>query len=90
MTVTVGCGLSADPASASTAALVGLPRCDVTLLHARITVAATAVLPGKEIVYVDGVMACVDDAARVDQLVTQVEGRAAAALAAEDARAAHK
>ena len=29
--------------------------------------------PGKTIVYVDGVMACVDDASRVDQILTQLE-----------------
>ena len=36
----------------------------------RITVATTAALPGKLIVYVDGVMACLDDASRVDQIVS--------------------
>lgn len=53
-----------------------LPRCDASLLHPRITVAAVASLPGKQIVYVDGVMACMDEAARVDQIVSQIEARA--------------
>ncbi|MCS6913525.1 MAG: hypothetical protein RMK29_09045 [Myxococcales bacterium] len=69
----LGCGMGSDP-QAHVSALVtsALPRCDATLLHPRITVGATTHLPGKLIVYVDGVMACVDDAARVDQLVGQV------------------
>lgn len=72
-----GCGNLA--ASEPTAALVsGMPKCDPSLLHPRIAVGAAAGLPGKLIVYVDGVMACVDDAARVDQLVPQIEGRVAA------------
>jgi hypothetical protein len=53
-----------------------MPKCDPSLLHPRIAVGAAAGLPGKMIVYVDGVMACVDDASRVDQLMTQMEGRA--------------
>jgi len=74
--VSVGCGMGADAAGTSTAALSGLSPCDASLLHPRITVGATAVLPGKLIVYVDGVMACVDDTARVDQILAQVEGTA--------------
>ena len=72
-----GCGNlgGAEP----TAAMVsGMPKCDPSLLHPRISVGAAAGLPGKLIMYVDGVMACVDDAARVDQLVPQIEGRAPA------------
>lgn len=66
----------------SSAALVsGLPKCDSSLLHPRITVGANASMPGTLIVYVDGVMACVDDASRVDQIVSQVEGHAASASA---------
>lgn len=70
----VGCG---SPATAETGSplVQGLPKCDPSLLHPRITVATTAALPGKLIVYVDGVMACLDDASRVDQIVSQVEGR---------------
>lgn len=73
-TFAVGCG---SPATAETgsALVLGLPKCDPSLLHPRITIAATAALPGKLIVYVDGVMACVDEASRVDQIVSQVEGR---------------
>jgi hypothetical protein len=41
-----------------------------------VTVGAAAGLPGKLIVYVDGVMACIDDAARVDQLLPQIDGHA--------------
>ena len=69
-----GCGMGTD-AGSTTALLTSLPRCDDSLLHPRITVGSAAVLPGKLIVFVDGVMACVDEAARVDQLITQVEGR---------------
>lgn len=70
----VACGspATAEPGSALVA---GLPKCDPSLLHPRITVATAAALPGKLIVYVDGVMACVDDASRVDQIVSQVEGK---------------
>jgi hypothetical protein len=70
----VGCG---SPATAETgsALVAGLPKCDPSLLHPRITIATTATLPGKLIVYVDGVMACLDDASRVDQIVSQIEGR---------------
>jgi len=72
--LTVGCGSPATAESGS-ALFAGLPKCDASLLHPRITIAAAAALPGKLIVYVDGVMACLDDASRVDQLVSQVEGR---------------
>jgi hypothetical protein len=72
-----GCGLGGSAGSEGTAALLsGMPKCDPSLLHPRIAVGAAAGLPGKMIVYVDGVMACVDDASRVDQLMTQMEGRA--------------
>ena len=74
-----GCGIAggAEGAGPSTGSMVsGLPKCDPSLLHPRITVAATAGLPGKLIVYVDGVMACIDDASRVDQILPQVEGYA--------------
>lgn len=61
----------------SPAALIsGLPKCDPSLLHPRITVGATTSLPGKLIVYVDGVAACVDEANRVDQIMPQIEGYA--------------
>jgi len=70
-----GCGMAGG--SEGAAALVsGLPKCDPSLLHPRITVGAAAGLPGKLIVYVDGVMACVDDANRVDQILSQVDGHA--------------
>lgn len=77
-----GCGMGtgSDPAQGpSTPALLtsGLPQCSPLLLHPKLTVGATAEHPGKLIVYVDGVMACIDDAARVDQLIGQVESRAA-------------
>ena len=72
--LSVGCGSPATAESGS-ALVMGLPKCDASLLHPRITIAATAALPGKLIVYVDGVMACLDDASHVDQLVSQVEGR---------------
>jgi hypothetical protein len=66
-----GCGGGTE----TSAALVsGLPKCDPSLLHPRVTVGATAGLPGKLIVYVDGVMACVDDVSRVDQMLPQIEG----------------
>lgn len=75
----VGCGMGSDPqASASSLVTSGLPRCDASLLHPHLSVGATALLPGKQIVYVDGVMACVDEQARVDQLVNQIEGPARA------------
>ena len=70
----VGCGSPATAESGS-ALVAGLPKCDASLLHPRITIATAASQPGKSIVYVDGVMACLDDASRVDQLVSQVEGR---------------
>jgi hypothetical protein len=68
-----GCGI-AGSADSSAAIVSGLPRCDSSLLHPRMTVDATSSMPGKLIVYVDGVMACVDDASRVDQILSQVEG----------------
>lgn len=68
-----GCG-NASGLDSSTALVSGLPKCDPSLLHPRITVGAAAGLPGKLIVYVDGVMACMDDVSRVDQLLPQVEG----------------
>ncbi len=74
----VGCGMGSGPdvggAGGAMVMVRDLPVCDASLLHPHITVGATSVLPGKSIVYVDGVMACVDDTARVDQLITQVEG----------------
>lgn len=70
----VGCGSPATAESGS-GLVQGLPKCDPSLLHPRITIAAAAALPGKLIVYVDGVMACLDEASRVDQLVSQIEGR---------------
>ncbi len=70
-----GCGIGGPTAEGSAALLGGMPKCDPSLLHPRIEVGAAAGLPGKMIVYVDGVMACVDDAARVDQLMMQIEGR---------------
>jgi hypothetical protein len=72
-----GCGMGTDPTGSTTAALVtaGLPSCDASLLHPHIEVANSAALPGQTIVYVDGVMACVDDAAKVDQMVGQIEGK---------------
>ena len=69
-----GCGSPAT-AEGGSALVAGLPKCDPSLLHPRIAIAAVASMPGKLIVYVDGVMACVDDASRVDQIVSQVEGR---------------
>lgn len=68
-----GCG-NASGLDSSTALVSGLPKCDPSLLHPRITVGAAAGLPGKLIVYVDGVMACMDEVSRVDQLLPQVEG----------------
>lgn len=68
-----GCGIAGGNESAA-AMVSGLPKCDPSLLHPRITVAANAEVPGKIIVYVDGVMACVDDSSRVDQIMQQVEG----------------
>lgn len=67
----IGCGGGAP--EASPALLSGMPRCDVSLLHPHIAVGSVAGQPGKTIVYVDGVMACVDDASRVDQILTQLE-----------------
>jgi hypothetical protein len=75
-----GCGsgsAAADSPLGSAALLSGMPKCDPSLLHPRITVGNAAGLPGKMVVYVDGVMACVDEAAKVDAIITQVEGRAA-------------
>ena len=72
-----GCGAGADGALGSAALLSGMPKCDPSLLHPRLSVGNAAGLPGKMVVYVDGVMACVDDAAKVDAIITQVEGRAA-------------
>ena len=73
-----GCGIAGGNESAA-AMVSGLPKCDPTLLHPRITVGSTAEVPGKLIVYVDGVMACVDDMSRVDQILQQTEGHSAAA-----------
>ena len=70
-----GCGIGGAAADGSAALLSGMPKCDPSLLHPRIAVGAAAGLPGKSIVYVDGVMACVDDTSHVDQLLTQLEGR---------------
>ena len=74
-----GCGIGGQggEGSSSAALLSGLPKCDPSLLHPRIAVGAAPELPGKLIVYVDGVMACVDDAGRVDQILTQLEGHGA-------------
>src|SRR5947209_8520132 len=71
----VGCGMGVDPTGSASAAQVvaGLPPCDASLLHPHMTVGASASLPGKLVVYVDGVMACLDDSNRVDQLLTQIE-----------------
>lgn len=69
-----GCGIGGAAAESPAALLSGLPKCDPSLLHPRIAVGAAAGLPGKSIVYVDGVMACVDDTSHVDQLLTQLEG----------------
>jgi hypothetical protein len=75
----VGCGMGSDPqASASSLVESNLPRCDGSLLHPRLSIGAAAMHPGKQIIYVDGVMACMDDIARVDQLVNQIEGPARA------------
>src|SRR5947209_5459531 len=53
-----GCGMGTDPSGAlAGSVLSGLPRCDASLLHPRIAVGGTSALPGKSIVYVDGVMA---------------------------------
>lgn len=73
-----GCGIAGGTES-SAAMVSGLPKCDPSLLHPRITVGAAAGVPGKLIVYVDGVMACVDESSRVDQILQQVEGYAAQA-----------
>ncbi|MBL8635650.1 MAG: hypothetical protein JNM40_20660 [Myxococcales bacterium] len=67
----IGCGGGAP--EASPALISGMPRCDASLLHPHISVGSVAGQPGKTIVYVDGVMACVDDASRVDQILTQLE-----------------
>ena len=69
-----GCGMGGPVAEGSAALLSGMPKCDPSLLHPHLEVGAAAGLPGKLIVYVDGVMACVDDASHVDQLMTQIEG----------------
>jgi len=76
--LTQGCGMGTDSVGSTTAAMVtsGMPRCDLSLLHQRIELGNTAALPGQTIVYVDGVMACVDETAKVDQIVGQLEGRA--------------
>lgn len=71
---TAGCDNAAD-GSASPSLIRGMPVCDESLLHPRISVQTTQSLPGKAIVYVDGIMACVDDAAKVDQIISRVEGR---------------
>lgn len=70
-----GCGIGGAGADSSAALLSGMPKCDPSLLHPHIAVGAAAGLPGKSIVFVDGVMACVDDSSHVDQLLTQLEGR---------------
>lgn len=72
-----GCGMTTDPPTGTAASQVlsGMPRCDESLLHPRISVGGAASLPGKLIVYVDGIMACVDDAAKVDQIISRVESR---------------
>jgi len=70
-----GCGIGGAEADSSAALLSGMPKCDPSLLHPHIAVGAAAGLPGKSIVFVDGVMACVDDSSHVDQLLTQLEGR---------------
>lgn len=71
------CGMTTDPAQGGSASQVlsGMPACEESLLHPRISVGAAASLPGKLIVYVDGIMACVDDSAKVDQIVSRVESR---------------
>lgn len=70
------CGMGSDSQGLPTN---GVPRCDPALLHPKITVAATSVLPGQLIVYVDGVMACIDDSSKVDALLTQISAREAQA-----------
>lgn len=80
-----GCGIGGPGAEGSAALLSGMPKCDASLLHPRIAVGAAVGLPGKMIVYVDGVMACVDDAARVEQLFTQIEGHSLGASLAQPA-----
>ena len=68
------------------ALLSGMPRCDVSLLHPHIAVGSVAGQPGKTIVYVDGVMACVDDSSRrVDQILTQLEVKTPASWLANPA-----
>ncbi len=74
--LSAGCGIANGTDSSAAALVSGLPKCDPSLLHPRITVAAAASVPGKMIVYVDGVLACMDDASNVDQIVSQVEGYA--------------
>ena len=71
-----GCGMGTDAAGSSTAALVtsGMPTCDISLLHPQLAVGGSTVLPGKLIVYVDGVMACVDDAPKVEALLSRMGG----------------
>ncbi|HMU38169.1 MAG TPA: hypothetical protein PKE31_04080 [Pseudomonadota bacterium] len=76
---TVGCGNGAP--DASPALLAGMPRCDASLLHPRIAVGSVAGQPNKTIVYVDGVMACVDDAGKVDQILSQLEQKSPGILA---------
>src|ERR1700759_5638874 len=63
-----GCGIGAPVAEGSAALLSAMPKCDPSRFHPHLEVGAAAGLPGKMIVYVDGVMACVDDTSRVDQL----------------------
>ena len=46
-----------------------------------IAVGSVAGQPSKTIVYVDGVMACVDDSSRVDRILTQLEVKTPASLA---------
>ena len=73
-----GCGGAPE---ASPAMIIGMPRCDASLLHPHIAVGSVAGQPGKTIVYVDGVMACVDDSSRVDQILTQLEVKSPGILA---------
>ncbi len=74
--------MGTDATGSNAAALItsGMPRCDASLLHPRIEVSNSAALPGQTIVYVDGVMACVDESAKVDLILGQIEGRADARI----------
>lgn len=74
----VGCGNGAVETSPM---LGGMPRCDASLLHPRIQVGSVAGQPGKTIVYVDGVIACVDETSKVDQILTQLETKSPGILA---------